>query len=242
MTYKEQLQSALRITNLLLQNKPIGIISEYDLYTLYISDMTVQELVYTILESYGVTLIEYKKSLYVSPGIDNVLFGYKNEELRNMMNLETNKELYLCYFIMYSVMTIFYKESSFATYKDYITSTEVVDRVTATLEAFTVEEISKEESFAFSTLKTFWEDLTQISLHQTEENLESLRRTNSHFFFVTRSLHFLTMQNLLVKNEKERNYMPTEKFKALIANYFDNRDVKNALMHYSETLLQRGDS
>ena len=50
------------------------------------------------------------------------------------------------------------------------------------------------------------------------------------------------MQNLLVKNEKERNYMPTEKFKALIANYFDNRDVKNALMHYSETLLQRGDS
>ena len=101
MTYKEQLQSALRITNLLLQNKPIGIISEYDLYTLYISDMTVQELVYTILESYGVTLIEYKKSLYVSPGIDNVLFGYKNEELRNMMNLETNKELYLCYFIMY---------------------------------------------------------------------------------------------------------------------------------------------
>lgn len=242
MTYKEQLQSALRITNLLLQNKCIGITSEYDLYTLYISDMTVQEFVYTILESYGLTLIEYKKSLYVSPGIDNVLFGYKNEELRNMMNLETNKELYLCYFIMYSVMTIFYKESSFATYKDYITSTEVVDRVTATLEAFTVEETSKEEEYAFSTLKAFWEDLTQISLHQTEENLESLRRTNSQFFFVTRSLHFLTVQNLLIKNEKERNYMPTEKFKALIANYFDNREVKNALMHYGETLLQRGDS
>lgn len=242
MTYKEQLQSALRITNLLLQNKAIGITSEYDLYTLYISDMTIQELVYTILESYGLTLIEYKKSLYVSPGIDNVLFGYKNEELRNMMNLDTNKELYLCYFIMYTVMTIFYKESSFATYKDYITSTEVVDRVTAILEAFTVEETSNEEEYAFSTLKAFWEDLTQISLHQTEENLESLRRTNSQFFFVTRSLHFLTMQNLLIKNEKEHNYMPTEKFKALIADYFDNREVKNALMHYAETLLQRGDS
>lgn len=242
MTYKEQLQSALRITNLLLQNKAISITSDYDLYTLYISDMTVQELVYTILESYGLTLIEYKKSLYVSPGIDNVLFGYKNEELRNMMNLETNKELYLCYFIMYTVMTIFYKESSFATYKDYITSTEIVDRVTATLEAFTVEEVSAEEEYTFSSLKAFWADLTQISLHQTEENLESLRRTNSQFFFVTRSLHFLTKQNLLIKNEKERHYTPTEKFQALIANYFDNREVKNALMHYGETLLQRGDS
>lgn len=241
MTYKEHLQAALKITKLLLQNKEVSMQSTYDLYTLYMSDMTVQEMVYTILESYGLTLIEYKKALYVSPGMDNMLFGYKNEDLRNMMNLETNKELYLCYFIMYTTMTIFYKESSFATYKDYITSTEVVDRVTTLLEAFTVEETTQEEDYALSSLKSFWEDLTQMSLHQTEENLESLRRTNSQFFFVTRSLHFLTQQNLLIKNEKERHYMPTERFKALVAHYFDNREVKNALMHYGETLLERGD-
>ena len=242
MTYKEQLKSALRITHLLLQNKAVSMTGEYDLYTLYMSDMTVQELVYTILESYDLTLIEYKKALYVSPGIDNTVFGYKNETLRNIMNLESNKELYLCYFIMYTIMTIFYKESSFATYKDYITSTEVVDRVTATLEAFSVEDTTQEEAYTFTNLKRFWEELTQISLHQTEETLESLRRTNSQFFFVTRSLHFLCLQNLLIKNEQERNYMPTERFKALIANYFANREVKNALMHYGETLLQRGDS
>lgn len=240
MTYKEQLQSALQITNQLLQNKTINLTSQYELYELYVSNLNIQEMVYTILESYGLTLIEYKKALYVSPGIDNKLFGYKNEELRNMMNLDNNKELYLCYFIMYTVMTLFYKENAYSTYKDYITSTEVVDRVTATLEAMSLEECMEEEEYAFSALRAFWEDLSQMSLHQAEENLESLRRTQSQFFFVTRSIHFLVGQGLLIKNEKERSFMPSEKFKALIAHYFDDRMVKNALMHYGEALLERG--
>lgn len=241
MTNNEQLQQALKITNQLLENKSISFKSDSDLYELYVSDMSIQELVYTILTSYGLTLIEYRKALYVSPGIDNTLFGYKNEELRQAMNLETNKELYLCYFIMYTIMTVFYKESAFTTYKDYITSTEIVDRVDATLQSMSLETLRDEETYSFTAIKEFWGNLSQMSLHQSEENLESLRRTQSQFYFVTRSLHFLVGQGLLLRNEIERNYVPSEKFKALIAHYFDDRDVKNALMHYGETLVQKGD-
>lgn len=242
MTHTEQLQQALQMTNLLLQNKPLSLQSEPALYELYMTDMGVQELVYTILSSFNLTLIEYKKALYVSPGLENTLFGYKNEELRQAMNLETNKELYLCYFIMYSMMTLFYKESAYTTYKDYITSTEVVDRVSATLGALSLEELDEEEVYSFTAIKNFWESLAQMSLHQSEENLESLRRSQTQFYFVTRSLHFLVGQGLLLKNEIERNYVPTEKFKALIAHYFDDRTVKNALMHYGESLIEKGEN
>ena len=204
------------------------------LYNSYIMSTFVQSLVHKIMLSYDLELIEYNKGMYITPGVNNQHFGYKNDELRELLNVDNNNELYLCYFIMYTVIIMFYKETTYHTYKDYITNTEVVERVNTTARAITVkqsDEITYEES-SLQAIQEIWSNMEETSINSSENNLYNLRKSNTKYSFVNRTLNFLVEQSILHENRLEKSFAPTDKFKALIADFFDRKDVKNILVDF----------
>ena len=82
------------------------------LYQEYNNNAEVYDIVHMSLKKLNLNIYEYNNGLYVSAGDNNRVFGYSNEELRNVLGLRVNKELYLAYFIIYNIITEFYSNST----------------------------------------------------------------------------------------------------------------------------------
>ena len=67
------------------------------LYDEYSHNSEVYDCVVQILKRFDINLYEYNDSLFISAGADNRVFGYSNEELKKIMGLRLNKELFLVY-------------------------------------------------------------------------------------------------------------------------------------------------
>ena len=74
------------------------------LYQEYNNNAEVYDIVHMSLKKFNLNIYEYNNGLYVSAGDNNKVFGYSNEELRNVLGLRVNKELYLAYFIIYNII------------------------------------------------------------------------------------------------------------------------------------------
>ena len=81
------------------------------LYQEYNNNAEVYDIVHMSLKKLNLNIYEYNNGLYVSAGDNNRVFGYSNEELRNVLGLRVNKELYLAYFIIYNIITEFYSDT-----------------------------------------------------------------------------------------------------------------------------------
>ena len=90
------------------------------LYDDYYGNAEVYEIVGIMLKKLNLNIYEYKESLFLSAGEGNRIFGYTNEELKKSMGLRYNRELYLCYFIMYEILLCFYSDSASYQFKEYI--------------------------------------------------------------------------------------------------------------------------
>ena len=63
------------------------------LYQEYNNNAEVYDIVHMSLKKLNLNIYEYNNGLYVSAGDNNRVFGYSNEELRNVLGLRVNKEL-----------------------------------------------------------------------------------------------------------------------------------------------------
>jgi hypothetical protein len=93
------------------------------LYEEYSSNSQVYDALRLILKKFDMELYEYNNALFVSADEDNAGmgdagFGFTNEELRRALGVRVNKELFLCYLIIYCTMTEFYKTSGSYTYTE----------------------------------------------------------------------------------------------------------------------------
>ncbi|MBK1812049.1 hypothetical protein JHL18_15610 [Clostridium sp. YIM B02505] len=236
MIQDSDFDKAQEIAAYLLKHNELLEDKEKYLYSNYIIDTVVQSLVQKIILTYDLNLIEYNRGLYITPGVNNQYFGYKNDELKVLLKVDSNNEIYLVYFIMYTIITMFYKETAYATYKDYITNTEVVKRVDTMVRAITVkksEEITYEES-SLHAIREKWLDMDETPVNSSEITLDSSRKSNYKYSFVNRTLAFLVGESILFQNKQERSFAPTDKFKALIADFFDRKDVKNILVDFAK--------
>ena len=218
---EKDLEKALDIVARLINGEPVGRGDKagLGLYEAYEENGQIYEYVNLILKKMNLTLYEYNYSLYITPGENNKIFGYTNEELKRELGVKLNRELYLCYFIIYSIITRFYKNSGVSTYIEYVKAEDVIETVDSLLASFikkidvlNMEEI---EENSFKTIAMVWEDMPALTV--TEGNLRAAR--NSKAGFVKMVFNFLAGQGLLVENEK-RYYM-TERMSALVTNYFE---------------------
>lgn len=239
MIQKDSFTNAQRMVAELLKKGKISAEENRTLYEMYLTSTNIQWLVGAILESYDIELIEHNKALYITPGVDNKIFGYKNEEIKQLLGVANNNEMYVCYFIIYCIIITFYKETTYFTYKDYITNVEVVERVDGTLRGIVSNEQEGnnqlgDDERSLMALREFWLNLDELPPNATEEQIHTTKKTETKYFYVNKTLNFLTSEDILIKNTLERTYMPTDKLRGLIADYFDRREVKNVLMNFAE--------
>lgn len=216
------LDRALDIVSCLITGQQISESGENsNLYQEYNNNVEVYDLVHLSLKKMNLNVYEYNNALFASPGENNRVFGYSNEELRKELGIRLNRELYLAYFIIYHTITEFYSDTANSTYAEFVRSEDVIRRVDDSITRIIDKEsgfISDEvEENSFEQIALSWDELP-VSTVDDQSGVRAAR--NSKTGFVKIVFNFLVGQNLLV--ESQGRYYPTDRFKALIENYFDD--------------------
>jgi hypothetical protein len=206
---------------MLIMGEDISQKSNISLYNEYNANSQVYSMVHSILKKMNLDIYEYRNALYVSPGENNRIFGYTNEQLRRELGLKTNRELFLCYYIIYNIIMEFYTDTSTYNYLEFVKIEDVIAAVDASMSsiadfssALVLDEV---EENSFKQVALIWHDLMAISVEDTSE-IRAARNSKSGYVKIV--FNFLENQKLF--NQSEGRYYPTDRFRALIENYFDN--------------------
>lgn len=208
------LEKALELVSDLIQGEENPV-----LYEEYSSNSEVYRLTSMIAKKLGLRIYEYQNHLYMTSGEHNSVFGFTNEELKKTIGVRLNRELYLCYYIIYTIMMQFYQDSATYSYIEYVKIDDVIRAVdqglASVISKIEVLVLSEIEENSFQTLALMWEDLPMIT---TEESTVRRAARNSKVGYVKMVVNFMVSQKLLL--EAEERYYPTERFRALIENYY----------------------
>lgn len=191
------------------------------LYQEYNTNAQIYDIVHLSLKKMNLDVYEYNNSLFVSPGKNNKVFGYSNEQLRHEIGARNNKELYLSYFIIYNTITEFYNDTVSSTYAEFVKIENVIQNVDSAVETILDKEngflIDEVEENSFKQIALSWDELP-VSTIEDQSGVRAAR--NSKSGFVKMVFNFLTGQELLF--ESQNRFYPTDRFRALIENYFDD--------------------
>ena len=190
------------------------------LYEEYFANAEVYEILNQLLKKLNLHIYEYKDCLYLTPGENNRVFGYSNEELKRLIGLRYNRELYLGYYVIYQIILLFYPDSASYQFREYIRLEEIVKEVTSSLAVITqdlsVYAMEDIEENSFQTIALLWEELPMV----TGEDRDQLRASRaSQMGFVKLMIQFLMSQDLFV--EVNGRYYPTDRLNALTRQYFE---------------------
>ncbi len=189
-----------------------------DLYEEFYSNGAVYDITTKLFKKLNLSLYEYKDAIYVSPGEGNRVFGYTNDDMKRILGLRLNKELYMVYFIMYNVLLCFYQDSSSYQTREYLKQEEIIEQVTTYLSAITedlsVYSMNEMEEDSFKTLALLWDELPPA----TSEDKNRASRA-SRVGYVKLALNFMVSSKLFI--EIDDRYYPTDRFHAIVENYFE---------------------
>lgn len=190
-----------------------------NLYEEFALGTEVYDQVMTIFKKLNIDLYEHNDAIYITAGDNNKVFGYTNEELKKEIGIKRNRELYLCYFIIYQIMTFFYKDTGSSVPVEYVKGESVIQAVDLALMGMIkkLRELNLEEveENSFKEIAMVWYDMPLV---QTEDAAARASR-GSKTGFVKLVFNFMTEQELLM--EAEGRYYPKERFRALIEHYYD---------------------
>ena len=89
------LNKALDIVSKLITGEEVGRKSNTMLYEEYCNNSEVYDIITETCKALNLNLYEYNDTLFISAGMKNRVFGYSNEELKRLMGLRVNKELFI---------------------------------------------------------------------------------------------------------------------------------------------------
>lgn len=219
---QKNLDKALDIVSKLIVGEQVNEKGENSsLYQEYSANAEVFDIVHMALKKMNLYVYEYNNSLFASPGENNRVFGYSNEELKKEIGVKLNKELYLCYFVIYNTITEFYSDSNSYTYAEFVRIEDIIRNVDAAITGIIDKSkgiiLDEVEENSFKQIALVWDELPVTTV---EDAAGSRAARNSKAGFVKMVFNFLTGQELFV--EAQERYYPTDRFKALVENYFDD--------------------
>ena len=224
---ERNLEKALELAAALIRGEQVGASGDnVALYEEYSSNSQVYDALRLILKKFNLELYEYNNALFVSANEDNrgksaSGFGFTNEELRRELGVRVNKELFLCYLIIYCAMTEFYKTSGSYTYTEFVRREEIIKAVDNALVNVVDHSVGlvldEVEENSFKTLALLWDELPVTS---TDDAMGQRAARNSRTGYVKLTFNFLVAQGFFVENQDK--YYPTDRFRSLIENYFDD--------------------
>ncbi len=192
-----------------------------ELYQVYYANAEVYDLVTKLLARLNMSVYEYNETLFVTAGEGNKVFGYTNDDLKRIMGLRRNRELYLVYFIMYQALLFFYTDSATYQVKDYIRTEELIDLVSHAADRIVKEnevfnQTSREQE-GFRSVALLWHELPLMVSEDKDRNKAS---RGSRLGFVKLTMNFLQGEKLFLSAEDR--YYPTDRFRALAEGYFED--------------------
>lgn len=196
-----------------------------DLYSAYYADSEVYDITNRLLQRLNLKLYESKDSLYVTAGSGNKVFGYTNDDLKRMMGLKLNRELYLVYYIIYQILVTFYKDSDSYQIRDYVRIDEIIEAVSRELgvisegiPAYTDEDINDN---SFKSIAILWDGLPPMISEDKDRNKAS---RGSRMGYVKLAFNLLIDEKVFMTVDDR--FYPTGRFHAIAENYFeDNRSA-----------------
>jgi len=216
----QNLDKAMDIYTKLIAGEEIGQSVNASLYEEYRTNAQVYDLLDTLIKKSNLSLYEYSEGLYMTAGDKNRIFGFTNDELKKVIGLRLNKELYLAYFIIYHIIVLFYSDSRDMSRCEYVKVEDVISEVTISLEevmmggdALVLSEI---EENSFSTVALLWEEMP---LMPNNDDLTSLKAARgSKIGIIKLIFNFLISQGLFL--ESGDKYYAKNRFRALVENYY----------------------
>ncbi len=190
-----------------------------DMYEDFYSNSAVYDITTKLMKKLNLSIYEYNDGIYLSPGEGNRVFGYTNDDMKRQLGLRLNKELYMVYFIMYNALLMFYQDSASYQVKEYVKLSELMEQVSTYLMAITsdlsVYSMDELEEESFKSLALLWDELPVVTSDDKDKNRAS-RASRTGYIKLT--FNFLVEQRLFVAVEDR--YYPTDRFKAIVENYF----------------------
>lgn len=228
---EDNMDIALDIINVLMQNKEIKKAENPTLYQSYVNNGEIENLTNKIAKKMGFEIYRLDNTLNLCVMLDNKVFGYTNEELkRKVKMLNKNEDIYLMYFIILTIITCFYRESGLNSPRSYLGLDELLETIKIKFESLIkedIEQISKEKEYNFRDIKKVWERLADA-----REEITSGGK-NDKISFVKLVLNFMQEENLIFFDEERQIISITTRLKAIVYYYFEySKENKNQLLEY----------
>lgn len=191
-----------------------------ELYEEFYSNSAVYDITTRLFKKLNLSVFEYYDAIYVSPGEGNRVFGYTNDDMKRILGLRLNKELYMVYFIMYAALLSFYQDSASYQTKEYVKSEDIIEQISDFLSPITkdisVYSMGELEAESFKTIALLWDELPAVTSDDKDRNRASKA---SRIGYVKLAFNFMISSKLFI--EVEDRYYPTDRFKAIVENYFE---------------------
>ncbi len=219
---RRNLEKAMAIYAALITGETVGAGSRPDLYEAYTTQAEVYDILHMLLEETNLSLYEYKNTLFISPGSGNRVFGFTNDELKRAIGLRLNRELFLAYFIIYAVMTLFYEDTASDAALAYVRTDQVIDQVTALFAGVLGDGSSvvlgAAEEDSMQALALLWDELPLVTDNEDLSTLKAARGSKTGM--VKLVFNFLLTQQLFAENGGK--YYITDRMRALVEGYYES--------------------
>lgn len=230
----ETLDDALEILKVLLQGDEVSKNKNVLLYEKYRYSSDVDELLEHIASKLELKVYSGNDQLFVCPETGSKLFGWSNEELRNTISyISNNSELFTGYFIIMVLVTMFYREAYPDTPIAYIKINDLIESVSARFDTLLqmedLERAVQENQFDFEEMARVWQKLPDA-----REGVSGGK--NDKVVFTENILRFLQSEKLIVLDMNQRLIYPTDRFRTIIWNYYEERDNRKDLLSFVKSL------
>lgn len=230
----KNLDKAMDIFSRLLIGEEISKNENVVLYEAFCANAEVADILDVVLKKANLRLYEYNYALYISSGEKNRVFGFTNDELKRMIGLRLNKELFLAYFVIFQTVTLFYRDSGTFSHTEYVRTEDVIEKTSAALKAIELKlpALAKNEieDNSFRTIALLWEDMPMTTNNEDMSTLKAAR--GSRVGFVKLVFNFLVDQRLFY--ESGGRYYVRDRFRALVENYYE--DARGRLYEITEEI------
>jgi hypothetical protein len=235
MYSKESVERAIQLFILLLEKGETDE-KDRDLVFAYKEDPAAQEIVTQMIEKQaGIKILSVGDKLYVTPHIDNRVFGYTNEELRVKLGLRNDNvpmglKLYLCYFIILATLAMFYNSEDMNTkVRQYVPIEELEQYITEKLHMLGTGDygkyLSAEHEFNFAAVAEYWHSLPAF-----DETLTNQRAGHkSRVSYILKVWSFLEEEGL-AKVAVDAEIHPTDKLDHMVRKYYAHQKRKDELL------------
>ncbi len=230
----EILDDALAILKVLLQGEEVSKTKNALLYEKYRYSTDIEEMLYHVAGKLELRIYCGNDRLFICPEVGSKLFGWTNQELKDKIPyVSNNSELFTGYFIIMTLITMFYKEAYPDTPVAYIKLNELIENVTKRFDTLlkmeNLERVSEENQFDFCEICRVWQKLPDA-----REGVSGGK--NDKVAFVEVICKFLSEEKLVLLDWNQRIIYATERFKTIIWNYYEDRDNRKDLLSFIKSL------